>query len=204
MSGLVEGVVSSLIALLVGLGMAYLVYRYKERQSLSVEIHAETMTGGPIAEIVVTNHGKSTIVITELNAYIPAKQIFPDELLPVAAPTFEKQWFFTTRRKMRFLTSRNDAFGVMAEKVLREGAGRAQVLPSTQTIKVEPGERASRAIEGQDRSSYNPIRLDLPDSAFWLVPSCKTAKSKSEIWGPPVMIARARGGEYNIMVVNSG
>ena len=99
MSGLVEGVVSSLIALLVGLGMAYLVYRYKERQSLSVEIHAETMTGGPIAEIVVTNHGKSTIVITELNAYIPAKQIFPDELLPVAAPTFEKQWFLHHQAK---------------------------------------------------------------------------------------------------------
>lgn len=203
MSGLVEGIVSSLIALLVGLSVAYLVYRYKERQSLSVELYAETMTGGPIAEIVVTNHGRSTIVITELNAYIPAKQVFPEELLPVAAPTFRKQWFFTIRGKTRFLISRNDAFAVMAEKVLREGAGRAQVLPSTQTIKIGSGERASRALEGQDRTSYNPMRLDLPDSAFWLVPSCRTAKSNSEIWGPPVMIARAQEGEYNFMVVNS-
>ena len=203
MSGLVEGIVSSLIALLVGLSVAYLVYRYKERQSHSVEFHAETMIGGPIVEIVVTNHGRSTIVITELNAYIPAKQIFPSELLPMPAPTFEKPRFSNIRRKMRLLVSRNDAFTVMAEKCLQEGAGRAQILPSTQTIKIEPGERASRAIEGQDRTSYNPLKFEVPDSALWLVPSCKTSKNKTEIWGPPVMIARAKGSECNIMVVNS-
>ena len=77
MSELVEGVVSSLIALLVGLSVAYLVYRYKERQSLSVEVHAETMTGGPVAEIVVTNHGKSTIVITELMPMYLRSNCFP-------------------------------------------------------------------------------------------------------------------------------
>ena len=66
MMWLAENVGSSLIAIAIALSITYLLYLFRQRLMVSVQIMVETTAPTPEIRIVITNHGRSAAVITKL------------------------------------------------------------------------------------------------------------------------------------------
>ena len=193
----VQVALGSVITVALTLVAAYLVYRFKSRKAVAIEIVAETMVEGPIGTIVVTNHGRTPIVLSEVNAYLPAEQILPE--LPLLPPQFRKPRFLAIRKRMHTHGSQNDSCAATAEKLLCEGAAKATFMPPTETMKVGPHEKAAYPIRHRMVKSYGPT-LELPD-VLTLVPSCKLSGQEQEIWGRAVIVYRKQGEDCNWIVI---
>ena len=193
---LTETVASSVVTILCGMIAAYLLYRYTHRPVVSVEIIANTRLATPKIEVVVTNHGKAAVVITELNVHIPAQQLLPGfPSLPPPIPE-RRLRFFRLRRKIGTQGSRNDFLESIAGSFLSEGALRVGMIEEAESIRVEPHEKAARPLLQQKLSPYL-IKVDAPDF-FTLIPSCKTATQRYAIWGLPVTVGQA--GELPVVI----
>ena len=181
------------------MGAAYTLYRYRKQPMVSVEIVVDTQLAMPTIDLVVANHGRSAIVITELNAYVPIQEIIPNSP-PLKPPTFKKRhFFFKVRRKMRTRGSRNDFCEMLAESYLSHGAAKADITRQRESIRIEPNEKAARSIRQQGLSPYL-IKLDTPNLTT-LVPSCKIANQRHEIWGSPVMVGWLGTDEHSLPIV---
>ena len=195
---LYQAVVTALIALALSLLAALLIYLYKQRVIASIEIVVNTRIDPNTIDVVVTNHGRSAIVITELKIHVPAKEVIPDWPMP-EGPNFNKARLFKLRRKLKTPGSRNDLLMMVAEQLLSQGTLTHQIIKSTETIRVEAHEKAARPLSGENLPRYLP-KLELPNPST-LIPSCKIAKHKSEIWGRPVLIGKFAVGEYELPMV---
>ena len=187
-----QAAVTALIALALSLLAAYLIYIYKQRVIASVEIVVNTRIDPNTIDVVVTNHGMSAIVITELKIHFPAKDVITEWPVP-NGPNFKKARWFKIRRKLKTQRSRNDLLGKVAEGQLSQGALTHDIIKATETIRVERYEKAARPLTGENLPAYLP-KLDLPNPSTF-IPSCKIANHKSEIWGSPVVIGKMTIGE---------
>ena len=195
---LYQAVVTALIALALSLLAAFLIYLCKQRVIASVEIVVDTRIDPNTIDVVVTNHGRSAIVITELKIYCPAKDVIPDWPIPIG-PNFKKIRLFKLRRKLKTQGSRNDLLMQVAEAQLSQGPLTHHIIKETETMRVGPYEKAGRPLTAENLPPYLP-KLDLPNPST-LIPSCKIAKRNSEIWGAPVIISKSRAGENDLPMV---
>ena len=136
----------------------------------SIEIVVNTQLATPTIDLVVTNHGRSAVVITELSAYAPARDIMPD-FPPPKPPAFKRRCFFGIGRKRDTHGNRNEICEMLAEVWLSKGAAKADLTQRKETIRIEPNEKVARPIGQQGLSPYL-IKLDTPNF-ITLVPSCK-------------------------------
>ena len=197
-SWIYQRVVAALIALALSLTVARLIYLYKQRLIASVEIIVNTRIDPNTVDVVVTNHGRSAIVITELKIHVPAKDVIPDWPIP-EGPNFKKARLFKIRRKIKTRGSRNDLLEKVAEGQLSQGALTHDIIKTTETMRVEPYEKAARSLAGENLPAYLP-KLDLPNPSTF-IPSCKIANHKSKIWGSPVVIGKMKVGENDLPMV---
>ena len=195
---LFQAVATSLITLALSLLSAYLIYLYKQEVIASVEIVVNTRLDPNTLDVVVTNHGRAAIVVTELKIHFPAQAVLPG-LPTLQGPNFKERRFAKLRRKLKTQGSKNDLLEIVAEGQLSRGAFTNYVIKATETIRVEPHEKAARGIIGENLPPYLP-KLEFPNPAT-LIPSCKIAKHKNEIWGSPVVIGKITGGEYDLPMV---
>ena len=193
---LTETVASSVVPILLTMIAAYLLYLYTHRPAVSVEIMVNTRLATPKIEVVVTNHGRSAVIITELNVHIPAQQMLPG--FPSLSPPIPERRLrlFRLRRKIGTQGSRNDFLESIAGSFLSEGALRAGIIEESESIRIEPHEKAARPLLQQKLSPYL-LKIDAPDF-FTLIPSCKTATQRYAIWGLPVTVGQA--GEHPIVM----
>ena len=195
---LAQTVGSSVIGIALTMGAAYLLYRYKQRPIVSIEVVVDTQAATPKIDLVITNHGRSAVVITELSAYVPARDIMPD-LPPLTPPSFKKRGVFEIRRKGDTHGNRNEICEMLAEGWLSNGAAKADLTRRKETIRIEPNEKAARPI-GQQGLSPFLIKLHTPNS-ITLVPSCKIANQQHAIWGLPVMVGSYATDGHSISMV---
>ena len=188
-----QAVVTALIALVLNLFAACLIFFYKQRVIASVEIVVNTRIDPNTVDVVVTNHGRSAIVITELKIHIPVEDVIPGLPLPIPnGPNFKKVRLFKIRRKLKTRESRNDLLRMVAESQLSQGTFTHDIIKTTETMRVGPHEKASRPLKGQNLPAYLP-KLE-PSNPSTFIPSCKIANHKSEIWGSPVTIGKTKIG----------
>ena len=197
-----QAVVTALIALALSLLAACLIYFYKQRVIASLEIVVNTRIDPNTVDVVVTNHGRSAIVITDLKIHLRAKEIVPDWPTP-RGPDFRKARLFKIRRKLKTQGSRNHLLMKVAEKLLSQGVLTHDIIKANEAMRVDPHEKMVRRLEGENLPAYLP-RLDSPNPTT-LIPSCKIANHKGEIWGSPVVIGKTNvGGDEWPMVVTMG
>lgn len=197
---IVPDLITAIVSLFVTLFVGYLIYRFNQRAIVSIGIYAKTMVKGPIAEIVITNHGRSPIVVTELKIEIPGEQLLPELFEP--SPTFDEQQVRALiRRRINVPFIMKDARADAADKALSNSAGSLTMLPPTETIKIGPGEKASRPLGKSDQENHLP-KVELP-RMLTLVPSCKLGKKRQRILGWPVIVIRDETGDYNFAVLGS-
>ena len=151
-----------------------------------------------VLDVVVTNHGRSAIVVTELKIHFPAQAVLPG-LPTLQGPNFKERRFVKLRRKLKIQGSKNDLLEMIAEAELSRGAFTHDIIKAIETIRVESHEKAARRIIGENLPPYLP-KLELPNPET-LIPSCKIAKHKNEIWGIPVIIGKTTSGEYDLPIV---
>ena len=195
---LLQAVVTSLITLALSLLSAYLIYLYKQKVIASVEIIVNTRLDPNTLDVVVTNHGRSAIVVTELKIRFRAQDVLPG-LPTLPGPKFKERRFAKLRRKLKMQGSKNDLLEMVAEGVLSRGAATHDIIKATETIRVEPHEKAARRMIRENLPPYLP-KVEVSNPAT-LIPSCKIAKHKNEIWGSPVVIGKITGGEYDLPLV---
>ena len=191
---ILQAVTTAFIALALGLITAYFIHRYKQRVITSVEIVVNTGIDPNTTDIVVTNHGRSAIVVTELNIHIPAKDLIPGMPSPIG-PKPKKYMLFRIRRKFKTQGSRNDLLEMVAQSYLSEGMATHRVIKGIETITVGPSEKASRRLQGENLPQNTP-KLETSNPVTF-IPSCKIAEHKKEIWGSPVVIGKATVGEID-------
>ena len=146
---LFQAVVTSLITLALSLLSAYLIYLYKQRVVASVQIVVNTGLDPNTIDVVVTNHGRSAIVVTELKIHFPAKDVLPG-WPTLQGPSFKERRFVKLRRKLKTQGSRNDLLEMVAEGQLSRGAFTHDIIKATETMRVEPYEKAARRITGEN------------------------------------------------------
>ena len=95
--------------------------------------------------------------------------------------------------------SRNDLLRKVAEGLLSQGALTHDIIKPTETIRVDPHEKAARRLTEENLPAYLP-RLNSPNPCTF-IPSCKVAKRKGEIWGSPVVIGKFNAGKYELPMV---
>ena len=206
-----ENVASSLIATLLALLVAFLVYLYRQRPMITVEIVIDSGLAKPTTKVVITNHGRAPTVITELNVHMPlGNTTIHSPLLPGIA-TLEPsplppQWFkvprcLWLRRKLRVFGSHNDMLTSHAKLLLADGSVKHDVLNRTETINVMPNEKASRLLEGRKSHPLTP-KMEKP-LAVVLIPSCRVAKQKNVVWGKPVIVSQVNIDGYATPLVIS-
>ena len=184
--------ISSLLSIVLTLVATYLVHRYRQRILVAVEIVTNTTAAVPTVAFVVTNLGRSVVVVTELAGYVRAEEILTD-FPPPKGPSFKKQHLLKLRRKFRTPHGHTDLMAFVAERALSKGAGKFNVMEPTETIRLEPNEKAARTLHGKESGPYS-IHMDAPN-LLTLVPSCKIGKQRHVIWGPPVVIGGFGEGE---------
>ena len=184
----VSPAVSVVLTLLVG----YLLYVYGRRVAVSVELVTDTRVSPLSVDVVVTNHGRSPVVITDLDVHIPAESVWDGILADTAdgVPALKMSRFLKLRRRLRTRGSRNDAFALAARAALPRGSLTSKVIGPHETVRVEPQEKVARPFPPNDRKdspSYMPQAGEL-SNPITLVPSCKVANHKPLVWGPPTTI----------------
>lgn len=205
-----ENVASSLIATLLALGIAFIIYLYRQRHMVTVEIVIDTGLATPTTKVVITNHGRAPTVITELNLHFPLAQAKIHSTLSSRDATLESdplppQWFKTPRfswirQKMPIFGSYNDRCRLIAQSRLDKGSGKINVIDQTETITVMPSEKVSRLLVGRNSHPLTP-QIESP-SVVELIPSCRVAKRKHVVWGTPVIASEVRlGGHITPMVI---
>ena len=194
MTTLLLQIVSPSVGVVLTLLAGYLLYVYRRRLAVSVELVTDTRVSPLSVDIVVTNHGRSPVVITGLDVHIPAESVWDGILAGpaygVAAPKMSR--FLKLRRKLRTRGSRNDALAVAARGVLSRGSLTSKVIGPHETIRVEPQEKVARPFPPQDRKDspwYMPQAGELSNPTTF-VPSCRVAKHKPLIWGPPTIVGK--------------
>ena len=206
-----ENVASSLIATLLALALAYIIYRYRQRPSVTVEIVINTKLATPTTKIVITNHGRAPTVITELNVHFSLKgakfqsgsssgsTFFDSAQLPHG--WFKISRLFWIRRKLKTLGSHNDMLTLFAESWLSKGSAKADLIDSTETITVLPHEKVSRELVGRE---LHPLtaHVELPAAAT-LIPSCRVAKQQHVVWGSPVIVSELKLGGHSTAMVGA-
>ena len=196
-----QAVISSVVTVVLTMGTAYLLYRYRQRPMVSVEIVVNTRLATPTIDLVITNHGRSSVVITELNVYVPVQEIIPNSP-PTTPPNFKRRRsFFRVRRKLSTHGSKCDLFEILAESSLSKGAAIIDLTQQTETIRIEPKEKAARTMRPQKLSPYSP-KLEAPNPVT-LVPSCKIASQRYAIWGPSVIVGHVGSDEHSLPMVIS-
>ena len=181
----IQTVGAVLIAILLSSVIGYTLYKFRERKKVSVVIVAEAWA--PISEIavVVSNHGRAPVVITELSVHIPVEEIAP-KLSPARPPVIENPHFHKCRRLFRTFDSKNDLHGFAAKRILAAGAMTCQVMPASETATVMPKEKIARQFARADSRLWY-FRLETPTS-LTLVPSSRTFGDRAEVWGPPTIV----------------
>ena len=111
---LFQAVATSLITLALSLLSAYLIYLYKQEVIASVEIVVNTRLDPNTLDVVVTNHGRAAIVVTELKIHFPAQAVLPG-LPTLQGPNFKERRFAKLRRKLKTQGSKNDLLEIVAE-----------------------------------------------------------------------------------------
>lgn len=198
---LIQTVGAVLIGILLTAVAAYAVYKLRERPKVSVEIVADTMRSIKEIAIVVTNHGRVPVVITELSVYVPAEQIMPDWPAP-NPPAVVTARFHKLRRVFRTFGSKNDLHALGAKKILADGAVKSGMMDETETLTVMPKEKGARRFDRRGPRVGAPM-LELPNT-LTLVPSCRAFGRQHEVWGSPAIMSFAEiGGQVVPVVVMS-
>ena len=194
MTSLLLQIVSSAVGVALTLLVGYLLYLYRRRVAVSVELVTDTRVSPLSVDVVVTNHGRSPVVITSLDIHIPVESVWDGILAEtgdgVPAPKMSR--FLKLRRKLRTNGSRNDALALAARAVLPHRSLTSKVIGPHETIRVEPQEKVARPFPLKDTKNspwYMPHAGELSNPTTF-VPSCKVANHKPLIWGPPTIIGR--------------
>lgn len=206
-----EHVVSSLIATLLALGFAFIIFLHRQKPMVTVEIVIDAGLPIPTAKLVITNYGRAPTVITELNVHIPLAQATIHSQLSTRNITLEPdplppQWFkiprsFWIRRKLRIFGSHNAMLTRVAQSRLGNGCAKINVIDQTETITVMPNEKVSHPLVGRDSHPLTPT-LAMP-ATVELIPSCRVAKQKHVAWGVPVIASAIPVGDHIMPVVMS-
>lgn len=192
---LIEGILSSFVGAFVAAGavavLGYWINQYRQRTKVSVRIEVDTSIREPTIRVIAINDGRTPIVITELNVYIPAKEAFPKWPSP-NPPAFAKQRLFRVRRMLRTPGSKNDAFAVWANECLSEGAIKSRLIPQRERIRIGANESCSMRLgESREPGQDKLLMVKTEAKSLTLVPSCQITGQKESIWGPPVIVGNA-------------
>ena len=152
---ILQAVITASITLTLGSIVAYVFHRYKQRIIASVEIVVNTGIDPNTVDIVVTNHGRSAIVITELNFHIPVKDLMPRLPSPIG-PKPRKYWLFRIRQKFKTQGSKNELLEMVAQSYLSDGMVTHKIIKEIETITVGPSEKAARRLQGESLPQYTP------------------------------------------------
>ena len=209
MMWLAENVGSSLIAIAIALSITYLLYLFRQRLMVSVQIMVETTAPTPEIRIVITNHGRSAAVITELDVHVCVDEITlqapsgledsPLTLNPVAPKPPKRPPLSLIRQKLGTFGSESDRCALYAELRMSKGAGKIDVLNGIETITVMPNEKVSRLLEERESHPLAPKVKEI--NPLVLIPSCRVAKKKHAVWGRPAIVSIIDIGEHRLPMV---
>ncbi len=189
---LLDNLISAALGVILTLAAGYLIYKFRQRTAVSVEIAAASMAPLEEIAIVVTNHGRVPTVVAELSVYLPAAQILPDWPAPlppdVVIPRFHKM-----RRAFRTFGSKNDLHAMQARVILSDGAVKAEMIDQTETVTVMPKEKVARRFRRHDPRLL-VLQTELP-GRLTLVPTCRVSGHQHKLWGPPVFLSLATIGD---------
>ena len=150
----------------------------------------------PLINAIVTNNGRSPIVVTMLRVHVPPEYLgvsgkLTDSLRDV--PVWRRKCLLGIRRRLKTSGSRNDIIAASINRAFPRGFARIDVIKAGDTIRVGPQEKASKMVplnEWWGSSWYEfPTIGELP-SPILLIPSCKVAKHRPLVWGPPRFLGK--------------
>ena len=181
--------------------VAYLVYAYKTHTAASIELIVGTESVPPKVDVVVTNNGRSPIVVTALRVHLPPEHLglsgkFTDQLKDV--PIWRRKCLLGLRRRLKTSGSRNDIIAERIAETFPQGFAIVHVIGGGETLRVGPQEKASRTVsldECWGSSWYELPGVGELSNPILLVPSCKIAKHRPLVWGPPKLLGHASAGD---------
>ena len=96
-------------------------------------------------DVVVTNHGRSAIVIADLKLHIPIEEVFPN-LPDLERPQVKKPRLVRLRRKLKTRGSRNDVLAMFADSWLSRGEVIHDVVGPQETILIGPKQPLAQLV----------------------------------------------------------
>ena len=180
--------------------VAYLVYVYNTRTEASIELVIDTSLTPPKVDVVVTNSGRPPIVVTALRVHLPPENLglpgkLTDQLKDV--PIWRRKCLLGLRRRLKTPGSRNDIIANSIARAFPQGFARIDVIRGGETIKVGSQEKVSKTVplnECGGSSWYELPVVGEVSNPILLIPSCKIAKHKPLVWGPPKILGKASTG----------
>ena len=180
--------------------VAYLVYAYKTQTAASIELIIDTNPAPPKVDVVVTNSGRSPIVVTALRVHLPPEHLglsgkFTDQLKDV--PIWRRKCLLGLRRRFKTSGSKNDIIAKSIERAFPQGFAIIDVIRGGETIRVGPQEKVFKTVplsECWGSSWYELPVVGEVSNPMLLVPSCKIAKHRPLVWGPPRFLGKASSG----------
>ena len=186
----------SMISVAMTFLVAYLVYVCKTRTAASIELIIDTSPAPPKVDVVVTNSGRSPIVVTALRVHLPPSHLglsgkLTDQLKDV--PIWRRKCLLGLRRRLKTSGSRNDIIANSIERAFPQGFARIDVIRGGETTRVGSQEKVSKTVplnEFWGSSWYELPVVGEVSNPILLIPSCKIAKHKPLVWGPPKFLGR--------------
>ena len=203
-SALLLPIVYSMVGVAMTSLVAGLVYVYKTQTTASIELIIDTNPAPPKIDVVVTNSGRSPIVVTALRIHMPPDCLglpggLTDPLKDV--PIWRRGCLLGLRRRFKTSGSKNDIIAKSIKRAVPQGFAIIDVIKGRETMRVGSQEKVSKTAPLNE--AWGSFWYELPivgevSNPIFLIPSCKIAKHKPLVWGPPKILGRASTGVMGI------